>query len=63
MIDSTNKIKKDLVIEILIVIYLTLKEKKVEFAYKIFIYSIHSCKTFDLGLVWYYRYTLFKYIL
>ena len=62
MIDSTNKIKKDLVIEILIVIYLTLKEKKVEVAYKIFIYSIHSCKTFDLGLVWYYRYTLFKYI-
>ena len=62
-IDSTNKIKDSLLIQILNVIYLKLKNNNIKDAYKIFIFSMNSCKTFDLGLVWYYRYTLGKYII
>ena len=62
-IDSTNKIKGSLLIQILNVIYLKLKNNNIQDAYKIFILSINSCRTFDLGLIWYYRYTLGKYII
>ena len=61
-INSTNEIKGNLLIQILNVIYLKLKNNNIKDAYKIFISSINSCKTFDLGLIWYYRYTLGKYI-
>ena len=61
-INSTESIKHNLCIKILICIYFKLLDNKINEAYKIFIYSMNSCKHFDLGLIWYYRYTLYRYI-
>ena len=61
-INSTETIKYKLCIEILITIYYKLIEDNIEDAYKLFIFSMNSCKHFDLGLIWYYRYELFLYI-
>ena len=61
-INSTESIKSKLCIRILISIYLKLINNKINEAYKILIYSMNSCKHFDLGLIWYYRYTLYRYI-
>ena len=48
--------------QILISIYLNIQDNNIEKAYKIFVVSINSCKTFDLGLIWYYKFSLKKYI-
>ena len=61
-INSTEIIKHKLCIRILISIYLKLMNNKIDEAYRIFIYSMNTCKHFDLGLIWYYRYTLYRYI-
>ncbi len=57
-----DKIKPNLIFQILISIYLKCEENNIELAYKIFLISINSCKSFDEGLIWYYRYILYKYI-
>ena len=57
-----NKIKPNLIFQILISIYLKCEENNNELGYKIFIISINSCKSFDEGLIWYYKYILYKYI-
>ena len=57
-----DKIKPNLIFQILISIYLKCEENNIELGYKIFLISINSCKSFDEGLIWYYRYILYKYI-
>ena len=61
--DKKNKINAKLILRILIIIYLNLRDNNIEKAYKIFCFSINSCKHFDLGIIWYYRFTLYNYIL
>ena len=61
--DKRNKINSKLILRILIIIYLNLRDNNIEKAYKIFCFSINSCKHFDLGIIWYYRFTLYNYIL
>ena len=61
--DKKNKINSKLILRILIIIYLNLRDNNIEKAYKIFCFSINSCKSFDLGIIWYYRFTLYNYIL
>ena len=61
--DKRNKINSKLILRILIIIYLNLRDNNIEKAYKIFCFSINSCKSFDLGIIWYYRFTLYNYIL
>ena len=61
-INSKEIIKHQLCIKILITIYYKLIEDNIEDAYKIFLFSMNSCKNFDLGLIWYYRYELYLYI-
>ena len=61
--DKKNKINAKLILRILIIIYLNLRDNNIEKAYKIFCFSINSCKSFDLGIIWYYRFTLYNYIL
>ena len=61
-INSKEIIKHQLCIKILITIYYKLIEDNIEDAYKIFLFSMNSCKHFDLGLIWYYRYELYLYI-
>ena len=58
-----NLIKLELILKILITIYLNMEEKNFEKAYKIFIISINSCRTFDIGLIWYFKFILSQYIL
>ena len=57
-----DKIKPNLIFQILISIYLKCEENNIELSYKIFLISINSCKSFDEGLIWYYKYILYKYI-
>ena len=57
-----DKIKPNLIFQILISIYLKCEENNIELGYKIFLISINSCKSFDEGLIWYYRYILYKFI-
>ncbi len=61
--DKKNKINTKLILRILIIIYFNLRDNNIEKAYKIFCFSINSCKSFDLGIIWYYRFTLYNYIL
>ena len=61
-INSQDYLKYKLCIRILISIYNKLIENNIHDAYKIFVYSLNSCIHFDLGLIWYFRYTLYKYI-
>ena len=61
-INSFETIKHKLCIQILISIYNKLIEDNIEEAYKIFLFSMNSCKYFDLGLIWYFRYELYLYI-
>ena len=57
-----DKIKPNLIFQILISIYLKCEENNIELGYKIFLISINSCKPFDEGLIWYYKYILYNYI-
>ena len=56
-------IKLELILKILIIIYLNMEEKNFEKAYKIFVISINSCKTFDIGLIWYFKFILSQFII
>ena len=58
-----NLINLDLILKILIIIYLNLEENNFEKAYRIFLISINSCKTFDIGLIWYFKFILSQFIL
>ena len=58
-LDAINPI---LVKKILISIYFFLTQNDIKNAYKLFYKSINMSKRFDMGLVLYFRYTIFQYI-
>ncbi len=62
LLEIENLIKPNLILRIFISIYYNLIENNIEKAYRIFVVSINSCQTFDLGLIFYYKYILMKYI-
>ncbi len=61
-IGSEDKIKPKLVKMILIIIYKYLKKKCIKEAYKIFYVSFNTCRSFDMGLIFYFRYILYTFI-
>ena len=62
LLEIENLIKPKLILQIFISIYYNLIEKNIKKAYQIFVISINSCQTFDLGLIFYYKFILMKYI-
>ena len=61
-IGTTDKIKPDLVKNILTAIFQKMNQKDFLNAYKILYISFNTCRKFDMGLILYFRYILFKYI-
>ena len=61
-IGSEDKIKPKLVKMILIIIYKYLEKKCIKEAYKIFYVSFNTCRGFDMGLIFYFRYILYTFI-
>ena len=56
-------LKKNLIIQILILVYNILNEENdKEKSYLYFFLAINTCKKFDLSLILYLRYILYKYI-
>ena len=64
MIKGQKIIKNvDLIIEILNIIYFKLRNNQIREALKIYYISINCSQDFDLGIIWYFRYTLYNYII
>ena len=61
-IGSEDKIKPKMVKMILILIYKYLEKKCIKEAYKIFYVSFNTCRSFDMGLIFYFRYILYTFI-
>ena len=61
-INNFIRLKPELISIILILIFIILSEQGKELAYKIFITAILTCQIFDLGLILYLRFNLYKYI-
>jgi hypothetical protein len=67
---ATHDIKRDLVIKILVLLYYSLTlhkqesgySKDIEKTYDLFIRCFNTCKTFDLGLIFYFRFKLYEFI-
>ena len=56
------KIKPNLLISILVLIYISICENDLENSYKIFITSLLICPIFDFGLILYLRFILYRFI-
>ena len=61
-IGTLDVINPILVQKILISIYFLLNDNDVKNAYKLFYKSINMSRNFDMGLILYFRYTIFQYI-
>ena len=61
-IGSEFEINTKYVGKILMTIYNSLKENKYEEAYKIFYISINMSRHFDMGIIFYFRYSLYSFI-
>ena len=61
-IGTTDFIKPSLVKNILTSIFFSMRENDLLKAYKLLYISINTCKKFDMGLILYFRYVLYKYI-
>lgn len=61
-INSTTKIKPQLLLKIMILIYVSLKKNQIETTYELFNKAMNNCVHFDHGLVLYFRYILYRYI-
>ena len=61
-IGTTDFIKPILVKNILTAIYFSMIDNDILKAYKLLNISINTCRKFDMGLILYFRYVLYKYI-
>ena len=61
-IGTQSRINDKLLKQILIIIYQYMKEKHIKEAYKIFYVSFNTCRGFDMGMIFYFRYCLYEFI-